>query len=112
VVFSETINKRPDPVILLGGRTNDRLPVISSVHAGDPDDMRARVADYRSKGYLGHSVKIGASESEGGPTLDADRIKASLADFRPGEYFIVDANGGLTLEAPCASWRECLSLRV
>jgi L-alanine-DL-glutamate epimerase-like enolase superfamily enzyme len=114
---------------LLGGRTNDRLPVISSVHAGDPDDMRARVAEYRAKGYLGYSVKIGASELEGGPTLDVERIKASLADFRPGEYFIVDANGGLTvehalrllqllppgldfvLEAPCATWRECLSLR-
>ena len=114
---------------LLGGRTQDRLPVISSIHAGDPDDMRKRVAQHRAKGYLGHSVKIGAAEREGGPTLDAERIKASLADFKPGEYFIVDANGGLTvehalrmlhllppgldfvLEAPCASWRECQSLR-
>ena len=114
---------------LLGGRTDSRLPVISSIHAGDPDNMRARVAEHRAIGYLGHSVKIGASESEGGPTLDAERIQASLADFKPGEYFIVDANGGLTVEhalrllqllptgldfvfeAPCASWRECLSLR-
>ena len=63
------------------------------------------------------------------PGLDAARIGASLADKRPGEFFIVDANGGLTvetalrllrllppgldfvLEAPCASWRECVSLR-
>src|SRR5690606_17391359 len=54
---------------------------------------------------------------------------ASLADKRPGEFFIVDANGGMSvetalrmlrllphgldfvLEAPCATWRECLSLR-
>ena len=56
-------------------------------------------------------------------------IAACLADRQPGEYFIVDANGGLipetalrmlrllpagldfVLEAPCATWRETLSLR-
>ena len=114
---------------LLGGTTGQRLPVISSIYAGSPEDMRARVADHRAKGYLGHSVKVGASEAEGGPALDAERIKAALADRKPGEYFIVDANGGLVpetalrmlralpsgldfvLEAPCATWRETLSLR-
>lgn len=55
--------------------------------------------------------------------------RASLADKRPGEFFLVDANGGLlpetalrmlallppgldfVLEAPCSTWRETLSLR-
>jgi L-alanine-DL-glutamate epimerase-like enolase superfamily enzyme len=73
---------------------------------------------------VAHSVKIGDD-----PGLDAARVEASLADKRPGEFFIVDANGGMTvetalrmlrllpsgldfvLEAPCASWRECMSLR-
>ena len=114
---------------LLGGSTGSRMPVISSIHAGDPEDMRARVASHRARGYLGHSIKIGANEGEGGPSLDAERITASLADRQPGEYFLVDANGGLTpesalrllgllpdgldfvLEAPCATWRETLSLR-
>ncbi len=114
---------------LLGGSTGIRMPIISSIHAGDPEDMRARVANHRERGYLGHSIKIGAAESEGGPTLDAERITASLADRKPGEYFLVDANGGLSpesalrllrllpegldfvLEAPCATWRETLSLR-
>ena len=114
---------------LLGGGTGTRLPVISSIYAGTPDDMRARVAEHRKMGYLGHSVKVGALDSEGGPQLDAERIAASLADRQPGEYFIVDANGGLipetalrmlralpdgldfVLEAPCATWRETLSLR-
>ncbi len=91
--------------------------------------MRARVADHRTRGYRGHSIKVGALEAEGGPALDAERIVASLADRRPGEFFIVDANGGLipetalrllallpegldfVLEAPCATWRETLSLR-
>lgn len=109
---------------LLGGRTNVHMPVISSIYMGDPDDMRKRVAEHRAQGYVGHSVKIGDD-----PTLDAARIAASLADKQPGEFYIVDANGGMTvesalrllrllpdgldfvLEAPCATWRECVSLR-
>mgnify|MGYP002621020717 FL=1 len=109
---------------LLGGRTDVRMPVISSIYAGDPEEMRRRVAAHRARGYVGHSVKIGDE-----PALDAARIAASLADRRPGEFFIVDANGGMTveaalrmlrllphgldfvLEAPCATWRECVSLR-
>lgn len=114
---------------LLGGRTDVRMPVISSVHLGDPDDMRARVADHRARGYRGHSVKVGTLDSAGGPALDAERVKASLADAQPGEFFLVDANGGMTvehalrflrllprdldfvLEAPCSTWRETVALR-
>lgn len=109
---------------LLGGRTNIGLPVISSIYVGDPDDMRKRVAEHRAMGYLAHSVKVGDD-----PQTDAARIAASLADKKPGEFFIVDANGGMTvesalrmlrllppgldfvLEAPCATYRECVSLR-
>lgn len=114
---------------LLGGATGVPMPTISSIYAGDPSDMRSRVADHRAKGYMGHSIKVGALDSEGGPSLDAERIMASLADRQRGEYFIVDANGGLipenalrmlnllplgldfVLEAPCATWHETLSLR-
>lgn len=109
---------------LLGGRTKNRLPIISSIYMGEPQEMRKRVAEHRAMGYKGHSVKIG-----GEPKTDAARIAASLADQQPGEFFIVDANGGLTvetalrmlrllpdgldfvLEAPCATWREVVSLR-
>jgi cis-L-3-hydroxyproline dehydratase len=114
---------------LLGGSTGKRMPVISSIHAGTPDDMRRRVAEHRARGYMGHSIKIGALEGEGGPALDGERIRACLADRQPGEYFLADANGGLTpetalrmlrmlpegldfvLEAPCRTWRETISLR-
>ena len=114
---------------LLGGSTEIPLPMISSIHVGDPDEMRARLADHRARGYRGHSIKVGAVDSEGGPALDAERITACLADRRPGEFFVVDANGGLipetalrmiqllphgldfVLEAPCATWRETISLR-
>ena len=114
---------------LLGGSTGIPMPMISSIYAGDPEDMRRRVAEHRARGYRGHSIKIGALDSEGGPALDAERIAASLADKQPGEFFLVDANGGLlpetalrtlamllqgldfVLEAPCSTWRETLSLR-
>ncbi|WP_241031348.1 mandelate racemase/muconate lactonizing enzyme family protein [Rhodococcus koreensis] len=114
---------------LLGGSTGVPMSMISSIYAGEPEEMRRRVADHRAKGYRGHSIKIGALDSEGGPALDAERIAASLADKQPGEFFLVDANGGLlpetalrmlrmlppgldfVLEAPCATWRETISLR-
>ncbi|MER9370494.1 mandelate racemase/muconate lactonizing enzyme family protein [Mesorhizobium sp. M0518] len=109
---------------LLGGRTDVRMPVVSSIYMGAPDDMRRRVAEHRAIGYICHSVKIG-----GEPADDAARIAASVADKKPGEYFIADANGGMTvetalrmlrllppgvdfvLEQPCPTWRECMSLR-
>ena len=115
---------------LLGGRVDRRIPLISSLHASpDPEDMRARAADLRARGFRGHSIKVGASEAEGGPMLDAERVRACLADRQPGEWFLVDANGGMSvehalrflnltqgldfvLEAPCATWRETLSLRA
>jgi len=115
--------------LLLGGSTGHRMPIISSIYSGSPDEMRERVKYYRAKGFKGHSLKIGASESEGGPRLDAERIQACLADREAGEFYLADANGGLTvesalrlqsllpdscdfvLEAPCASWQETLLLR-
>lgn len=115
--------------MLLGGSTGLRMPTISSIYAGTPEDMRERTSEHRKLGYRGHSVKIGALDSEGGPALDAARIEACLADRQPGEFFLVDANGGMmpetalrmlsllpsglefVLEAPCPTWRETLSLR-
>lgn len=114
---------------LLGGRIAGPVAMISSISGGSPEEMRANVATHRAKGFLGHSIKVGASQEQGGPDLDAARIAASLADQQPNEWFLVDANGGLTpehamrmlallptgldfvLEAPCATWRETASIR-
>lgn len=109
---------------LLGGRTDVRMPVISSIPVDEPDSMRRNVAEHRGRGFKRHSVKTGRK-----PSTDAARIAASWTDERPGEFFIVDANGRLTvgtalrmlrllpsgldfvLEAPCPTWRECVFLR-
>lgn len=114
---------------LLGGRIPGRVPIISSIPGDTPDAMRANVAAHRARGFTAHSVKIGATEGEGGPMLDAARIEACLADRKPGEWFLADANNGLSpehilrmmallpsgldfvLEAPCPTWAETLSLR-
>ena len=115
---------------MLGGRIPGPVPVISSIGGDTPEKMREKVAAHRAQGFTGHSIKIGAAEIEGGPALDAERIRACLADRQPGEWYLADANGGLTpehalrmlallpqgldfvLEAPCASWRETRSLRT
>ena len=95
-IFGKSVNM---PVCeLLGGSTQMAMPIISSIHAGSPDDMRARVQAHRVRGYRSHSVKIGASAVESGPALDAQRIVAALADREMGEYYIVDANGGMSVE--------------
>ena len=109
---------------LMGGSTEIGLPLISSIHVAEPADMRRQVSKYRKQGYLGHSVKV-----SGDPVKDAERIKASLADKEADEFFIVDANCGLSvetalrllrllpenldfvLEAPCSTLRETTSLR-
>ncbi len=114
---------------LLGGRVEGSIPLISSISSDEPQTMRSQVARFRESGFKGHSIKVGASAVEGGPQLDAERIKSCLADKETDEWFLVDANGGLSvehalrmlrllpehldfvLEAPCASWAETHALR-
>lgn len=108
---------------LLGGRTNTELPVLSSIPVADAESTRKHVADARATGYIGFSVKIGAD-----PVVNAACVQAALADKKPNEFFLIDANGGMTveaalrmlkllpdsdfvLEAPCATYRESISLR-
>lgn len=109
---------------LLGGRTNANLSVLPSIPVADAEGTRKLVAESRAAGFSGFSVKIGED-----PVVNASRIRAALADKEPDEFFLIDANGGLTveaglrmlrllpdrldfvLEAPCATYRESISLR-
>lgn len=109
---------------LLGGRTDTKLPVLESIPVAGAEGTRKLVAQSRASGYTGFSVKIGSD-----PVVNAARVQAALADKKPGEFFLIDANGGMTveaalrmlrllpdgldfvLEAPCATYRESISLR-
>ena len=115
--------------MLLGGLRSPHIPLISSIPTDTPEAMRLHVQSMREAGFSGHSIKIGASMTEGGPAMDAARITACLEDRRDGEWFLADANGGMqpeglmrlfnllpsgldfVLEAPCASWAETARLR-
>ncbi|KAK4499258.1 hypothetical protein PRZ48_009771 [Zasmidium cellare] len=110
---------------LLGGRTDAKLPIICSLSAGSPDDIGKELASFRSRGYTCFSVKISGKD----PAEDVERVKTALSNRRPGDFYTIDANGGMTvegalrmlrlmppdldfvLEQPCGTWRECLSLR-
>ncbi|KAI9036463.1 mandelate racemase/muconate lactonizing enzyme family protein [Aspergillus affinis] len=78
---------------LLGGRTDTKLPIITSLPVREPGGMLALVDEYRAKGSRGFSVKI-----SGDPVIDAASITEALKDKKPDEWFVVDANGGLTVE--------------
>ena len=110
---------------LLGGRTNDTLPIIDSLSVGSPEKVKGYVTTSRSKGYTAFSIKLGAED----PAIDAACVVAGLEDRQPGEFFLIDANGGYTVEGalrmlrllpsgldfvfeqPCRTRRECQSLR-
>ncbi|CAG8947965.1 unnamed protein product [Penicillium salamii] len=109
---------------LLGGRTDTQLVVLESIPVADEEGTRKLVAKSRAAGFTGFSVKIGSD-----PVANATQVKAALEDKKPGEHFLIDANGGMTvesavrmlkilpddldfvLEAPCATYRESISLR-
>lgn len=109
---------------LLGGRTSKPLPVLDSIPVADAEGTRKLVSQSRASGFTGFSVKIGSE-----PGVNAACIQSALADRQPGEFFLIDANGGMTveaclrmlrllptgldfvLEAPCATYRESISLR-
>ncbi|KAF2171607.1 hypothetical protein M409DRAFT_63249 [Zasmidium cellare ATCC 36951] len=110
---------------LLGGRTDAQMPIICSLSAGSPQEIGEELASFRSRGYTAFSVKIGGKD----PAEDVERMKTALSGRKPGDFYTIDANGGMTvegalrmlrlipqdldfvLEQPCGTWRECLALR-
>ncbi len=106
--------------VLLGGRTEASMNVISSIPSDEPAAMVDHVDRLRQRGYRAHSIKV--------PELDIARIEAVMAARKPGESYLVDVNRGWTLdtallvadglevggfyyEQPCATLRECTAFK-
>ncbi|KAI9166343.1 Cis-3-hydroxy-L-proline dehydratase [Paramyrothecium foliicola] len=80
--------------ILLGGSTGISPPLMCSLPVTDPEDTQRIVAEARAASYLGFSVKI-----EENPASDAAHIVAALSGKKENEDFLIDVNGGMTVEA-------------
>jgi L-alanine-DL-glutamate epimerase-like enolase superfamily enzyme len=108
---------------LLGGADGEGTTLYRSIGRAAPDAMADRAADYRARGYRRLQVKVG-----GDPTADEAGLRAVAAAVPDAELYC-DANGGwstadarrflaattdlaFTLEQPCATYRECCSLRA
>lgn len=108
---------------LLGGRYGEDFVLYRAISQGTPEEMAARVAEYRSEGYRRFQLKAG-----GDVEADVERIRSAAAQLAPGDVLVADANTGwlshealrvarevrdvdVYIEQPCASYEECLSVR-
>ncbi len=108
---------------LLGGRYGADFGLYRAISQESPEEMAARVADYRAEGYQRFQLKVG-----GDPEVDVDRIVAVAEKLGRGERLIADANTGwlmhdalrvvravrdvdVYIEQPCLSYEQCLTVR-
>ncbi len=108
---------------LMGGHVGDDFALYRAISQESPDEMAARIAQYRAEGYRKFQLKVG-----GDPDTDIDRIHAAAAVLERGDVLIADANTGWTqhaalrvadavrdvdvyIEQPCATYGECLTVR-
>ena len=108
---------------LLGGRYGEDVPLYRAISQEAPEQMAARVAEYRAEGYRRFQLKVG-----GDPDVDIARIRAVAAKLSPGDRLVADANTGwvqheafrvakavadvdVYIEQPCLTYEECLAVR-
>ena len=108
---------------LLGGRYSDEVHLYRAISQEIPEQMAARVAEYRAEGYRRFQLKVG-----GEPDVDIARIRAVAAKLQPGDRLVADANTGwvqhealrvanavrdidIYIEQPCLTYEECLAVR-
>ena len=108
---------------LLGGRYGDDFLLYRAISQESPEQMAARVANYRTEGYRRFQLKVG-----GDPDVDIARIRAVAAKLAPGDRLVADANTGwvqhdavrvtkavrdvdVYIEQPCLTYEECLAVR-
>ena len=108
---------------LLGGRYGEDVHLYRAISQEAPEQMAARVAEYRAEGYRRFQLKVG-----GDPEVDVARIRAVAAKLQAGDRLIADANTGwvqheavrvanavrdvdVYIEQPCLTYEECLAVR-
>ena len=108
---------------LMGGHVGDDFALYRAISQDTPDQMAARVAEYRAEGYHKFQLKVG-----GDPDTDIDRIRAAASVLERGDVLIADANTGWTqhaairvadavrdvdvyIEQPCPTYEQCLAVR-
>jgi L-alanine-DL-glutamate epimerase-like enolase superfamily enzyme len=108
---------------LLGGRYGDDFHLYRAISQEQPEEMAAKVAQYRAEGYRRFQLKVG-----GDPDVDIARIRAVAAKLQPGDRLVADANTGwvqheavrvarnlrevdVYIEQPCLTYEECLAVR-
>ncbi|MCL7972236.1 MAG: mandelate racemase/muconate lactonizing enzyme family protein [marine benthic group bacterium] len=108
---------------LLGGRVGPDFVLYRAISQESPDEMAARVREYRREGYRRFQLKVGADVE-----TDVARIRAAAEELSPGDILVADANTGwlrhealrvaravrdvdVYIEQPCASYEECLGVR-
>lgn len=77
---------------LLGGKRSTGTPAASSVSSGDPDYMLRIIQDYRDRGYVAHSAKVGGSDTH----ADINRIRNIEANRLPADILLYDVNRAWT----------------
>jgi L-alanine-DL-glutamate epimerase-like enolase superfamily enzyme len=109
--------------ILLGGTAQAAVRLYRAISQQAPEDMASKVEAYRREGYGRFQLKVG-----GDPGEDIARIRACRAVLPANCVLVADANTGwlahdaarvlaavadldVYVEQPCASYRECLSVR-
>ena len=76
---------------LMGGRSRTPRPIASSVGAKTIEETRGVITQYRKRGYIAHSVKIG-----GDVERDIARIRDVESIRLPEEIILYDVNRGWT----------------
>ena len=111
-------------VSLLGGRYGESFPLYRAISQEDPAEMARKVASYRSEGYRKFQLKVG-----GNPDTDIARVQEVAQILTNEDVLVADANTGWSqhqairvvdalrdvdvyVEQPCASYRECLTVRT
>ncbi|MEO1796250.1 MAG: enolase C-terminal domain-like protein [Pseudomonadota bacterium] len=92
---------------LMGGASRTPRPIASSIGAKTAAETRALIDQYRARGYIAHSVKIG-----GDVARDIDRIRDVEAYKQPGDIILYDVNRGWSRAQALAVMTACSDLQV